>query len=554
MLKLRPLTGKDLQSHKSYPIGNTPSATNDKYEILLSDTIYGDKIKSTKVTTLESNKEYVRYAHIETYISIPNKFLLGKDYGTLKKLFKYIPGYTPEDATRMAAGSTIVKKLKKDPTSLRDIQVLRPAEIDKTDRYVVGTYAVGGDAIKLVLSLFSGVVDISIKDLLLATIKKELPKEYKGKDVYIGDIISGQPKGIAIVDDFFFVPADATIDRLVGENITEIQRALFIKNNIKGDFLPDITVLLAFRRDPMNVINMCQHFVYVIPKGFRQSDEQGAHPLTKLYSEFYETTESMMHTLMNQASTLSNVLLAYQDMNRRYSDLIIECTSHKKEPQYSAILESIKGKEGIFRNNVQAAFIDYSGRSVITVDPNMPVDTVGIPAEVAKDLGCLDTLDTFIDDDEKSISVIDAKNESHYELFKDRAINVMEGTYILIGRQPTLYLLGMQAFKIKIVDGTSIVLNPLVTPAFNADFDGDQMHMSYPISPGAKRDVATIMANVNNIFLPKDGSCTIYPRHEIIYGLYVAYNIQPNGPTVRYASREDFLANVFNDLSLINIY
>ena len=555
MLKVRPLTKGDLHDHKSYPIGNTPSMNDDKYDILLSDAIYKDNVvSSSKVAIRESNKEYIRYAHIETYISIPNKFLLGNTYGTLKKLFKYTPGLIPEDAVRMATGSTIVKKLKKNPTNFKDIEILRPGVIDKTARYdnVEHSYYIGGDAIKLVLLLFKDVVDIAIKNLLLATIKKELPREYKDKNTYIGDVISGQTKGYGIVDDFFFIPADATIDNLVRDKITEIQRILFIKNNIKGDFLPDITVLLAFRRNPENVINMCQNFVYVIPRGFRPSDEQGVHPLTKLYAEFYETTQHMMHTLMNQASTLSDVQMAYQEMNRSYSDLIIECTSHKRDLQYSAILESVKGKEGIFRNNVQAAFIDYSGRSVITVDPNMPVDTVGIPAEVAKDLGCLDTIDTFIEDGETS--VIDAKNEQHYELFKARAIDVMEGTYILIGRQPTLYLLGMQAFKVKIVDGNSIVLNPLVTPAFNADFDGDQMHMSYPISPGAKKDVSTIMANVNNIFLPKDGSCTIYPRHEIIYGLYVAYNIQPNGPTVSYASREDFLSNVFNDLKLINIY
>ena len=139
--------------------------------------------------------------------------------------------------------------------------------------------------------------------------------------------------------------------------------------------------------------------------------------------------------------------------------------------------------------------VDYSGRSVITVDPTMSVDTIGIPEDMAPklmELTCLGEMET---ESFNKDGLLRRK-----AAFKQKAIEILNRSFIVPGRQPTLYKHGLQAFRVKVVKGNAIVLNPLTCPSFNADFDGDQMHVITPIGEGAIKDVEHLMLNTKNLF------------------------------------------------------
>ena len=181
----------------------------------------------------------------------------------------------------------------------------------------------------------------------------------------------------------------------------------------------------------------------------------------------------------------------------------------------------LKGKQGRFRQNLLGKRVDYSGRSVIVVGPSLKMYQCGIPKDMALELFKPHVIHGLV---EKEIAtnikaakkMIENKDERVWDIVEE----VIKEHPVLLNRAPTLHRLGIQAFEPVLIGGKAIRLHPLVTPAFNADFDGDQMAVHVPLSEEAKAEARILMLGANNILNPKDGKPIVTPSQDMILGNY----------------------------------
>ncbi len=193
----------------------------------------------------------------------------------------------------------------------------------------------------------------------------------------------------------------------------------------------------------------------------------------------------------------------------------------KDNRDLKSLAENLKGKQGRFRQNLLGKRVDYSGRSVIVVGPELKLHQVGLPKQMVVKL-----FEPFIVKrlmEEKVVKSI-KQAKKLIEVYDDRiwtyATGVIKEHPVLLNRAPTLHRLSIQAFEPIITSGKAIRLHPLVTPSFNADFDGDQMAVHVPLSKAAKKEAWELMLSNKNILGPKDGQLILAPSQDIILGMY----------------------------------
>ena len=197
-------------------------------------------------------------------------------------------------------------------------------------------------------------------------------------------------------------------------------------------------------------------------------------------------------------------------------------TGANKRPLKS-LADMIKGKGGRFRQNLLGKRVDYSGRSVIVVGPQLKLHQCGLPKLMALELfkpfifNKLETmgLATTIKAAKK---MVEAQEPVVWDILED----VIREHPVMLNRAPTLHRLGIQAFEPVLIEGKAIQLHPLVCTAFNADFDGDQMAVHVPLSLEAQMEARTLMLASNNVLLPSNGEPCIVPSQDIVLGLYYA--------------------------------
>ena len=204
-------------------------------------------------------------------------------------------------------------------------------------------------------------------------------------------------------------------------------------------------------------------------------------------------------------------------------------TGANKRPLKS-LADMIKGKGGRFRQNLLGKRVDYSGRSVIVVGPQLKLHQCGLPKLMALELfkpfifHRLETmgLATTIKQARKLV-------DSHEPVVWDILEEVIREHPVMLNRAPTLHRLGIQAFEPVLIEGKAIQLHPLVCAAFNADFDGDQMAVHVPLSLEAQMEARTLMLASNNVLFPANGEPSIVPSQDIVLGLYYATREKVNG-------------------------
>jgi len=186
-----------------------------------------------------------------------------------------------------------------------------------------------------------------------------------------------------------------------------------------------------------------------------------------------------------------------------------------------SLSDSLKGKQGRFRQNLLGKRVDYSARSVIVVGPEMKLFECGLPKDMAAELykpfitrklierGIVKTV-------KSAKKIIDRKEPVVWDILE----NVLKGHPVLLNRAPTLHRLGIQAFQPKLIEGKAIQLHPLVCTAFNADFDGDQMAVHLPLGPEAILEAQLLMLASHNILNPANGSPVTVPSQDMVLGLY----------------------------------
>ncbi len=186
-----------------------------------------------------------------------------------------------------------------------------------------------------------------------------------------------------------------------------------------------------------------------------------------------------------------------------------------------SLSDIIEGKQGRFRQNLLGKRVDYSGRSVIVVGPNLKIHQCGLPKEMAIELFQPFVIHRLIRqglvNNIKAAKKLIQRNDPQ---IWDVLDEVIEGHPVMLNRAPTLHRLGIQAFEPILVDGRAIQLHPLVCPAFNADFDGDQMAVHVPLSIEAQAEARLLMLASNNILSPATGGPIITPSQDMVLGCY----------------------------------
>jgi DNA-directed RNA polymerase subunit beta' len=230
--------------------------------------------------------------------------------------------------------------------------------------------------------------------------------------------------------------------------------------------------------------------------------------------------------IRNEKRMLQEAVDALFDNGRRGRVI----TGANKRPLKS-LADMLKGKQGRFRQNLLGKRVDYSGRSVIVVGPELKLHQCGLPKKMA-----LELFKPFIYSrlDAKGLSTTVKQAKKLVEKEKPEVWDILDEVIrehpVLLNRAPTLHRLGIQAFEPVLIEGKAIQLHPLVCAAFNADFDGDQMAVHVPLSLEAQLEARVLMMSTNNILHPANGQPIIVPSQDIVLGLYYLSLISDGQP------------------------
>jgi len=231
----------------------------------------------------------------------------------------------------------------------------------------------------------------------------------------------------------------------------------------------------------------------------RQMEQNAPHLITK-----------------NEKRMLQEAVDALIDNSKRGRKVVVE-----KNRPLKSLSDMLKGKQGRFRQNLLGKRVDYSGRSVIVVGPDLEMYQTGLPKQMAislfKPFVIRELIIREIASNIKSAKgLIERQDGRIWDVLEE----VIKEHPVLLNRAPTLHRLGIQAFEPVLVEGKAIRLHPLVTTAFNADFDGDQMAVHVPLSEEAQAEARILMLASNNILNPKDGKPVVTPSQDMVLGNY----------------------------------
>ncbi len=334
--------------------------------------------------------------------------------------------------------------------------------------------------------------------------------------------------------------AECLIDLLARIDLDELSYELRHKANTetskqrKAEALKRLNVVEAFRDSQKNRENrpewMIMKVVPVIPPELRplvplDGGRFATSDLNDLYRRVIIRNNRLKRLmeikapeviLRNEKRMLQESVDSLFDNTRKSSAVKTESNRPLK-----SLSDSLKGKQGRFRQNLLGKRVDYSARSVIVVGPELKLSECGIPKEMAAELYKPFVIRKLIERGivktvKSAKKIIDRKEPVVWDILE----NVIKGHPVLLNRAPTLHRLGIQAFQPKLIEGKAIQLHPLVCTAFNADFDGDQMAVHLPLGPEAILEAQLLMLASHNILNPANGAPVTVPSQDMVLGLY----------------------------------
>ncbi|MFH1192669.1 MAG: DNA-directed RNA polymerase subunit beta' [bacterium] len=221
----------------------------------------------------------------------------------------------------------------------------------------------------------------------------------------------------------------------------------------------------------------------------------------------------------NEKRMLQEAVDALIDNSARQGKTVVASTGQKR--MLKSLADMLKGKQGRFRQNLLGKRIDYSGRSVIVVGPNLKLHQCGIPKTMALELFKPFIISKLIKRElvhnvRSANKYIEAGHNEVWDILED----IIKDAYVFLNRAPTLHRLGIQAFKPKLIEGKAIQVHPMVCSAFNADFDGDQMAVHVPLTEESRAEARDIMLSTNNLLKPATGDPVTQPNQDIVWGIF----------------------------------
>jgi len=302
----------------------------------------------------------------------------------------------------------------------------------------------------------------------------------------------------------------------------------------KADALKRLSVVEAFRDANTRITNrpewMVMQYIPVIPPELRplvplDGGRFASSDLNDLYRRVIIRNNRLKRLLeikapevilRNEKRMLQEAIDSLFDNSRKSNAVKAEGGRALK-----SLSDVLKGKQGRFRQNLLGKRVDYSGRSVIVVGPELKIHECGLPKDMAAELfkpfiirklierGIVKTV-------KSARKLVDKKEAIIWDILE----NILKGHPVMLNRAPTLHRLSIQAFQPKLVEGKAIQLHPLVTSAFNADFDGDQMAVHVPLSNAAVLEAQLLMLSSHNILNPQNGTPITLPSQDMVLGLY----------------------------------
>ena len=243
--------------------------------------------------------------------------------------------------------------------------------------------------------------------------------------------------------------------------------------------------------------------------------------------------------LRNEKRMLQEAVDSLFDNSRKSNAVKTEANRTLK-----SLSDSLKGKQGRFRQNLLGKRVDYSARSVIVVGPELKMHECGIPKDMAAELFKPFVIRKLIERGivktvKSAKKIVDRKDPVIWDILE----NVMKGHPVLLNRAPTLHRLGIQAFQPKLIEGKAIQLHPLSCTAFNADFDGDQMAVHLPLGNAAILEAQLLMLGSHNILNPANGAPITVPSQDMVLGLYYITKQKPGarGENMRFYGPEEVI-------------
>ncbi len=241
--------------------------------------------------------------------------------------------------------------------------------------------------------------------------------------------------------------------------------------------------------------------------------------------------------LRNEKRMLQEAVDALLDNSRR-----ISAVNSDSQRALKSLSDVLKGKQGRFRQNLLGKRVDYSGRSVIVVGPELKLHQCGLPKDMAVELFKPMIIRKLLERGEAKTAktarrLVDRKVKEVWEVLP----SIVEGHPVMLNRAPTLHRLGIQAFQPVLVDARAIKLHPLVCTAFNADFDGDQMAVHVPLSYEAQLEARILMLSSHNLLSPAHGKPIVHPTQDMVLGLYYLTKVKKNNgePMKHYSSVDE---------------
>jgi DNA-directed RNA polymerase subunit beta' len=256
----------------------------------------------------------------------------------------------------------------------------------------------------------------------------------------------------------------------------------------------------------------------------------------------------------NEKRMLQEAVDALFDNSARRGQASVAASTGQRRALRS-LADSLKGKQGRFRQNLLGKRVDYSGRSVIVVGPQLKLHQTGLPKKMALELFKPFIINKLIEREfahnvRTAGRMVDAEAEEAYEILDE----IIEHHYVLLNRAPTLHRLSIQAFQPVLIEGKAIQVHPMVCAAFNADFDGDQMAVHVPLTDQARKESAEIMLSSKNLLKPASGEPIATPSQDIVLGIYYLTHIKENvkGQGKIFSSMDEAILAYQNDVAQLN--
>lgn len=354
--------------------------------------------------------------------------------------------------------------------------------------------------------------------------------------------------------------AEAIKTLLEGLNLDELAvelRAKMVEKGQKSDkhLLKRIQIVEDFRSSGNKCSWMILDVIPVIPPDLRPMVQlDGGRFATSDLNDLYRRVINRNNRLkrLMQLSAPDIIIRNEKRMLQEAVDALFDNTKRKRVVKgassrpLKSISDMLKGKQGRFRQNLLGKRVDYSGRSVIVVGPELKLWQCGLPTKMALELFKPFIMKRLVD---KNVVFNVKKAKMMVEQEAPEVFNILDEVVkehpVMLNRAPTLHRLGIQAFEPVLVEGKAIKLHPLVCHAFNADFDGDQMAVHVPLTQAAQMECWTLMLSARNILDPANGKTIVYPSQDMVLGIYYLTKIKPNakGQGKRFSSvSEVFLA------------